>query len=176
MTGRDKVEAAFSAAGARETAVVICYEGIYARDHWNDLTMCPWWYAQSPDVDHQFAWRRDVIEKAGQDWFILPSAASREARADVRIVTSGPRITIIGQAATAQELAAHLTRALDRPVKDQTGTGARYDFVLTFSSEGTDTPGVFAALLSQLGLKLNAQKEPVEMIVIDHAERNPAAN
>ena len=93
----------------------------------------------------------------------------------VRIVTAGAHVTVTAQGATMEELAAHLTRQLDRPVRDETNTKARYDFALSFSSEGADLPGVFSAL-SQLGLKLASQKAPVNLIVIDHADRTPVPN
>ena len=60
-------------------------------------------------------------------------------------------------------------------MEDETNTKARYEFVLSFSSEGADLPDVFSAL-SQLGLKLASQKAPVDVIVIAHAERTPRAN
>ncbi|MCC7355424.1 MAG: hypothetical protein IT330_16915 [Anaerolineae bacterium] len=72
MTGRQNVAAAFSQDGSREIPVVICYEGIYIRDHWDQLTSCPWWYQQSPGIAQQLAWRRDVFAKTGHDWFELP--------------------------------------------------------------------------------------------------------
>ncbi|MGQ9555404.1 MAG: uroporphyrinogen decarboxylase family protein [Anaerolineae bacterium] len=85
MTGREKIEAAFSLEGTPEIPAVICYEGIYIRDHWSQLTDHPWWYAQSPDIEQQLAWRRDVITKTGQDWFYLPSWYERKRREDLRI-------------------------------------------------------------------------------------------
>lgn len=85
MTGRRKIEAALSPAGAAQMPAVICYEGIYIRDHWRQLTLHPWWYAQSPDIMQQLAWRRDAIERTGQDWFILPVALPRQQRESLRI-------------------------------------------------------------------------------------------
>lgn len=41
-----KIEAAFSPGGTMQVPAVICYEGIYVRDHWRRLTSHPWWYAQ----------------------------------------------------------------------------------------------------------------------------------
>ena len=42
---------------------------------------------------------------------------------------------------------------------------------------GTETlPSVFSALQSQLGLKLEPKKVPVEVMVIDHMEKTPTAN
>jgi len=69
---RDKIEAAFSDRGAPHIPVVIPYEGIFLRDHWEQFTDHPWWYAQSPHPGHQLAWRRDAIRAIGQDWFSLP--------------------------------------------------------------------------------------------------------
>ena len=82
MTGKEKIEAAFSAEGTSQIAAVICYEGIYIRDHWDRLTSYPWWYQFSPDIEHQLAWRREVIAKTPQDWLCLPTflpQAEREA-------------------------------------------------------------------------------------------------
>jgi hypothetical protein len=85
MTGRDKIQAAFAPEGTPEIPAVICYEDIYYRDHWAQLTGLPWWYGDSPDIAHQLAWRRDVIRKTGQDWFRLPQCPSRQRRRDLSI-------------------------------------------------------------------------------------------
>lgn len=87
LTGRQKIEAAFSPEGASEIAAVLCYEGIYIRDHWEQLTSCPWWYLQDPNLEHQMRWRRDVIAATGQDWFVLPVCYSREERENLLIRT-----------------------------------------------------------------------------------------
>ena len=76
----------------------------------------------------------------------------------------------------------------ERPVIDKTGLDKFYDFTLTFApdlppdfpkenlpSGFLDRPSIFDALKQQLGLKLEAQKGPVEYYVIDHVER-PADN
>jgi uncharacterized protein (TIGR03435 family) len=67
---------------------------------------------------------------------------------------------------------------VDRPVVDRTGLKDAYDFALTWSPDlTTDTsaenaaPGLFEALKKELGLRLDAQNEPIEVLVIDHAER-----
>jgi len=93
-----------------------------------------------------------VLAKGGTRMKESPEQAS-----SIRIVTVGSRVTITAQSATMADLAAHLTRQLDGPVEDETNTKARYEFVLSFSSEGADLPDVFSAL-SQLGLKLSSQK------------------
>ncbi|MDQ1326843.1 MAG: Uroporphyrinogen deCOase protein [Candidatus Poribacteria bacterium] len=85
MTGRQKIESALSPSGTNEIPAVICYEGIYIRDHWEQLTSCPWWYQYSPDIELQLQWHRDVITRTGQDWFYLPFFYSREERKNLFI-------------------------------------------------------------------------------------------
>ena len=85
MTGREKIEAAFSKDGTGEIPAVICYEGIYIRDHWDELTSYPWWYREVPDIERQILWRRQVIARTGQDWFHLPPFYSREDRQNLSI-------------------------------------------------------------------------------------------
>ena len=85
MTGREKIKAAFSKGGTSEIPAVICYEGIYVRDHWQELVSVPWWYQEVPDIECQMLWRREVIEKIGQDWFGLPLGYSREVTAFQRL-------------------------------------------------------------------------------------------
>jgi uncharacterized protein (TIGR03435 family) len=81
-----------------------------------------------------------------------------------------------------------ILRNEDRQVIDRTGLAGYYDFTLTFMPdlppgfdkanlppEMLDRPSIFDALKAQLGLKLEAQKGPVEYYVIDSAEK-PAEN
>lgn len=84
-TGRQNIEAAFSPGGAAEIPAVLCYEDIFYRDHWEEVTACPWWYAVSPDIEHQLAWRREAFAGIGQDWFRLPACAPRAERAYLTI-------------------------------------------------------------------------------------------
>jgi len=113
MTGREKIEAAFSADGATETAAVICYDSIYIRDHWSQLTECPWWYQESPVLEHQLAWRRDVHHKTGHDWFRIPWWYPREERESLSIAER-PDGVFLANARTGDE------RRLEAPsVADQ---------------------------------------------------------
>jgi uncharacterized protein (TIGR03435 family) len=75
-----------------------------------------------------------------------------------------------------------------RPVMDQTGLKGIYDFDLEYAPDeiqrtppveappDTNGPSLFTAVQSQLGLKLEARKGPVEQIVVDHIEKTPTAN
>ena len=85
MNGREKILAALSYEGTNEIPVVICYEDIYIRDHWKDLTYCPWWFTVEPDIEKQLKWRNDVFPKISQDWFSLPTGYSKEDRANISI-------------------------------------------------------------------------------------------
>ncbi len=89
MNGREKILAAFSPEGTPEIPAVICYEDIFIRDHWTQLSRKPWWIRFDPDIETQSAWRREVEEAIGQDWFLLPEGASYEERAHVTIVAQG---------------------------------------------------------------------------------------
>ena len=80
---------------------------------------------------------------------------------------------------------------LDRPVVDKTGIAGRFDYDVTFTPddsqfhgyppklpEKTDkseaAPSLIEAIQKQLGLKLDAEKTPVDVIVIDHVEKYSA--
>jgi uncharacterized protein (TIGR03435 family) len=108
------------------------------------------------------------------------------------------RARLGAQRATMKDLADELTTwQLRTPVTDDTGLTAKYDFVLTFSVPdwhgqtvelpdgmgrldpsvaSEPLPDLFAAMQSQLGLKLEPKKGPVDVIVIDQIERAPTAN
>jgi uncharacterized protein (TIGR03435 family) len=71
---------------------------------------------------------------------------------------------------------------VDRPVVDRTGLRGQYDIRLEATPEfritNNSAPGdisIFDALQDQLGLKLQPQKAPVEVFVVDHAEK-PSVN
>jgi uncharacterized protein (TIGR03435 family) len=67
-------------------------------------------------------------------------------------------------------------RIAGRPVIDQTGLTGPYDFTLRWRPDDTtgtnqDLPSLFVAVEEQLGLKLVADRQPSEVLVIDSAER-----
>jgi uncharacterized protein (TIGR03435 family) len=75
-------------------------------------------------------------------------------------------------------LASNLGNQLGRIVLDRTGLTGVYDWVLEWDPGVTadaTRPSLFTALQEQLGLKLEAQKGPMEMLVIDRVER-PSQN
>jgi uncharacterized protein (TIGR03435 family) len=85
---------------------------------------------------------------------------------------------ITGRKVTMARLAQYLSGQAGRPVIDNTGLGGEYDFRVEWSMQEATMPAgpsVFTALQEQLGLRLDATKGPVEIIVIDRVER-PSAN
>ena len=83
-----------------------------------------------------------------------------------------------------RDLAAMLSKQLSRPVTDATGLQGRYEFTLSWmagvpASDGPTAdmgPDLLAAVQQQLGLKLEASRGAVEVLVIDHLEKDPTAN
>jgi uncharacterized protein (TIGR03435 family) len=77
-----------------------------------------------------------------------------------------------------QTLAGMLARPTGRPVVDKTGIAGNFDITLDYAEGAADSslPSVFTALQEQLGLRLVAQKVPIETLVIDHVERAPTEN
>jgi uncharacterized protein (TIGR03435 family) len=89
------------------------------------------------------------------------------------------RGSITGRRGRVSQLADRLSTMLGRTVVDKTGLDGTYDIALTFApepppgAEATDPsgPSLFTALQEQLGLKLQAGKGPVEVIVVDSVEK-----
>jgi uncharacterized protein (TIGR03435 family) len=114
---------------------------------------------------------------------------------------SGPfgdsdRLRITGNRVRISDFIRELATVLDRQVLDGTGFAGEFDLDLSFAADqslsgspgfgpgepgdyklSTDRhlPNIFTALEEQLGLKLVPSEGPVEVLVIDHAER-PTAN
>jgi uncharacterized protein (TIGR03435 family) len=77
--------------------------------------------------------------------------------------------------ATLTVLTGLLSHTLERPVIDKTGlTGSYYFGVLKWAgddSSGSSLPSLFALMREQCGLELKAERGPVPVLVIDHAEK-----
>ena len=82
-----------------------------------------------------------------------------------------------------QELAETLSNLMDRPVLDRTGLKGNFDITVDYEKNpDADNPGLdisgpamFTAFQEQLGLKFEATRAPVDVLVIDHAEK-PSEN
>jgi uncharacterized protein (TIGR03435 family) len=111
---------------------------------------------------------------------------SPDAEASTDLTFQGARLP--AKAVSMPMLAEALTIVLDRPVIDGTGLRGKYDFDLAwmpkayqFDGHGSTAPGdanapdIFTAIQEQLGLRLDSRKVPVQLLVVDRAER-PAGN
>jgi uncharacterized protein (TIGR03435 family) len=116
----------------------------------------------------------------------VPEAAEGEAqsgglRPGASRTSVGPKGgEISGNAIPIAKFIEMLMPQVGRPVLDRTGLVRKYDISLKFFPDST-TPGVeagpsiFTALQEQMGLRLEASREIIEMLVIDHVER-PSEN
>jgi len=102
-------------------------------------------------------------------------------------INFGPGGTVIGKRVNLEYLRWFLGQAMqrdERPVVDMTGLKGYYDFTFSFAPvlppdagkealppELANLPSIFDAVRDQLGLKLTAQKGPVEFYMVDHVER-----
>lgn len=98
------------------------------------------------------------------------------------------RIQFRGQ--IMKNLAHYISTQVDRPVLDATGLKGTYALSLSFrllpstanSISEPDTtlahlgPTIYEAVEEQLGLKLKPAKRPVDLIIVDHAEKTPIEN
>jgi hypothetical protein len=85
LNGRQKIEAAFTSEGSKEFAAADCWEYVFIRDHWDQLTASPWYDQHSPDLERQTAWRRDVFARTGQDLLHVESFYYKQERANLII-------------------------------------------------------------------------------------------
>ena len=134
--------------------------------------------------------------KLDADGFPISQGAHRDGVGTVRI---NGRSQLRAQRATMQDLANELSSKLQlgMSVADETGLKAKYDFTLKFATPGWNgrfidipefgisasayeamepLPELAAALQSQLGLKLEQKRAPVDVFVVERLEKTPTAN
>ena len=132
---------------------------------------------------------KEAIETAGPP----PAPGGRRTDSDgfpdypegAQFLTSNRRnghILLAARASTISNLISCLEPLMDRPIVDKTGLTGTYAFKLEATPEfrinnnpESSDISVFTAVQEQLGLKLEAQKAPVEILVVDHIEK-PSGN
>jgi uncharacterized protein (TIGR03435 family) len=123
-----------------------------------------------------------VLGKNGSK--LRPGAAGNPERIELDVSGTGFH-HMIGQSVTGSTIAKVLFREAGRIVIDRTGLAGSFDYQLEWvpdaasmpsingvKSEGsTEGPSIFTAMQEQLGLKLESTKAPVEILVIERAEK-----
>jgi len=126
-----------------------------------------------------------------------------EGRPGMIMMFNGAKLMATAAGQTMSNIVDFLARQLGRPVVDKTGLTAKYDFQLEFAMEmgqgpmrgmpppmpppgagpgGGDAPTAsdpapnLVTAVQQLGLKLDSGKGPVQIVVIDKAEKTPIEN
>jgi uncharacterized protein (TIGR03435 family) len=78
---------------------------------------------------------------------------------------------IVGHRTNFDELATNLAMMVDREVVNKTGLTGSYDLTLNWSPDATTESSIFTALDEQLGLRLEAGRGPVNVLVVDSADK-----
>jgi uncharacterized protein (TIGR03435 family) len=116
-------------------------------------------------------WKTDA-----EGFAIVPPEARRHMASGV----NGLHMTQPFPDKTMEQLAGYLGNALGEPVQDTTGLKGTYDFDLKWIREnGMPTeggPDIYQALQAQLGLKLEAKKIMIDVMIVDHVEKTPTEN
>jgi uncharacterized protein (TIGR03435 family) len=125
-----------------------------------------------------------TIGKKGPKFKKADEAEEASVRFHPSVQANGQEmIQLLVKNSSMQDLVELYAKFMDRPVIDRTGLKEKYDFSMDYEADA-DAPGPFAKLIGpalfkafeqQAGLKLEATKGPVEVLVIDHAEK-PSAN
>ncbi len=113
-----------------------------------------------------------------------------ESKSDGEPVFSEDKTGLIVARATMAEIASKLSQPLKQPVVDKTGLRGRYDlriditpYLTPAAGDGDNGPRiadpvsfVVTAFQEQLGLKLEAGKQTVDLLVVDAINRTPSEN
>jgi uncharacterized protein (TIGR03435 family) len=125
----------------------------------------------------------------------VAGTSAGRGRTGFRLSTGPAGGRIIAPRATMAMLASTISALLGRPVVDETHLSGSYDLDLEYGLEDRAmqppmTPGpdagpaesaaeprasIFSSI-QKLGLKLEARKVPLEVIMVDHAEKTPTEN
>jgi len=91
--------------------------------------------------------------------------------------TDDGKSSLTGKNLPLEHLVRFLSNQTARPVIDQTGLTGKYNFKMIYAPDMNDLtgPSIFTALQEQLGLKLESQKGPADVLVIDSVQK-PSEN
>jgi uncharacterized protein (TIGR03435 family) len=126
---------------------------------------------------------RETKEMPAYALVVAKNGPKLEASKETGDSTSTSRGRFEDTAVSMAGLARQLAQQLEHPVVDKTGLTGVYTLKLEWTpddqpagSEPALGPSIATALQDQLGLKLQTQKLPVEIIVVDRVDRTPVEN
>jgi uncharacterized protein (TIGR03435 family) len=120
-----------------------------------------------------------------------PKVHESTTEGETSIETNQKQMSVSIQRAPVAQLVEMMSNMLRAPVIDMTGLKGRYDLSIDVAKYAADmaSPGrsvestpmdtmalVTTLLQSELGLKLEARKMPLEVVIVDRAERSPVEN
>jgi uncharacterized protein (TIGR03435 family) len=116
-----------------------------------------------------------VISKGGIRMQVSSESDDRDGMNGGR--TDDGKSTLTGRNLPLEHLVRFLSNQTARPVIDQTGLTGKYNFKIMYAPGMDDItgPSIFTALQEQLGLKLESQKGPADVLVIDSVQK-PSEN
>ena len=101
------------------------------------------------------------------------------------IMVAGGKAVKRGWRDTPEQIAEWLSWYAGRAVLDATGLKGKYNYTIRWAdsrgsmrpdADADIGPSLFAAVQQQLGLRLEAAKARVDVLVVDHAEKTPTEN
>jgi uncharacterized protein (TIGR03435 family) len=115
-----------------------------------------------------------------------PKFQESKSDGESQIDAQKDKMSIVVQRTPISQLTDMLSRVLQTPVVDKTGLTGRYDITINVAKYLQDLqptngpPDVVSVLMSglqeELGLKLESKKTPLDLVIVDHAEKTPAEN
>jgi uncharacterized protein (TIGR03435 family) len=119
---------------------------------------------------HQLSFAALTVAKGGHKMQAVAPETPLRSGPNIPGRIASPRMSMV-------TLAKLLARFQREPVLDFTGLDGYYAVDLEYAATD-DAPGVsvYDALQKQLGLKLESRKGPIDVLVVDSADKIPAAN
>jgi uncharacterized protein (TIGR03435 family) len=129
--------------------------------------------------------RREQRESTVLALFVAPSglkiAPAGEARCrppNASCGMSAAPTQIVARGQSMDQLATRLARSIGQPVLNRTAISGIFDFTLQWEQEdqfrepgASASPAIFTALSEQLGLRLQRERAPVDVLVVERVER-----
>jgi uncharacterized protein (TIGR03435 family) len=91
---------------------------------------------------------------------------------------SGNGGDLVAKGVSMAEFAELMAGPLHTPVLDRTNLAGRFDFSVSAKIAQPDDSmsAIFTTLEDQLGLKVQREMAPIEMLIVDHADQKPTEN